>query len=336
MNIGELGERRLIARIQDTIHSTPTTRLASRDDAFLLVLHGHPDMLVNTDMLVGKTDVPPSMAPYHVGVKCVSMNASDLLVKGVAPEAMVVSLGLPGTMDVEYFDALVNGINDTARKYNIAYIGGDVNEASDLIISITMIGRVGDRLVPRHGIEPGHVLVTTGEFGHTAIGLSILLDRVPVAAPSRYDTCTLAVLEPSIDYRALLDTARMEGVVASIDSSDGLAGSLLDLMAVNDVGFLIDDLPVPDVVARFSAETGIPVVDLLFGGGEEYHGIFAIDPGAWPRVDRDARQDGIMLQRIGQATRGRSISYKEAGTGKVMAITKGGFEHFNPRTSCSP
>ena len=106
MDIASIGEKGLIERIHAKIHVERDPGLAARDDVFMF-----GNLVVNADMLVRKTDIPSSMDLYHAGRKAVIMNASDLVVKGIVPGAMVVSLGLPATLPVDGFDQLVEGIS---------------------------------------------------------------------------------------------------------------------------------------------------------------------------------------------------------------------------------
>jgi thiamine-monophosphate kinase len=258
----------------------------------------------------------------------VIQNASDLIVKGVIPRGMIVSLALPGQMDVQYFDAFIKGIGDTAVKYGIKYIGGDLNEADDLIIDITMIGFHETVLIPRKGIVPGNIVATTGPFGYTTAGLYLVLKEIESKKEANYKPLVDSVLKPTLAYDTILHVAHQPGVIASIDSSDGLSASLHDLMDVNDTGFTIDSLPLDPVIETFSEEFGIPISDLLFFGGEEYHAIFIIDTNAWQKIKQFANKSGYYLEKIGKATDTRKIVYKRKN-GEEKEILKRGFEHFN-------
>jgi thiamine-monophosphate kinase len=56
-------------------------------------------------------------------------------------------------------------------------LGGDTNEAPDLIISSTALGICNRHdLIKRTGTKPGDCLAVTGSFGKTAAGLKILTE----------------------------------------------------------------------------------------------------------------------------------------------------------------
>lgn len=329
MKISELGERKLITRLNSLVEIETDDHLAKYDDAFYFESSTLGDLVIHADMLVAKTDVPKQMEFFQVGVKSVIMNLSDLVVKGIEPKGMIVVLGLSSTMDVQDFDDLLGGIGKTAARYNVKYIGGDINEADDLVVSITVFGfhREG-RIVPRKGIQPGQIVATTGQFGFNAVGLKLLLHDASQDKLDRYQSCCDAVIRPTLNYEAMLDVAHQDGVVASIDSSDGLSASLVDLMDMNECGFLIDSLPVDPLVEQFSQEFETDLTDLLFFGGEEYHAIFVIDDQAWPEIHAYAMDHGHYLERIGITIPEKEIIYEDASRGITQHITRRGFEHF--------
>ncbi len=329
--VSDLGEKKLIDRLVSMVDIETEDVLAKYDDVFYLKSPGNSNLVLHADMLVGKTDVPLGMEPFEVGRKVVIQNVSDFIVKGVVPRGMIVSMALPGAMHIEEFDALIKGIGSTSKKYGIKYIGGDLNEADDLVIDITLVGFHDNVIIPRKGIKPGHVVATTGVFGFTAAGLHLVLNGLAENSKEKYRPVLDAVLKPRLDFDAILGIARQPGVVASIDSSDGLSASLFDLMDVNDHGFMIDTLPVESIIQEFALEYQFPIDDLLFNGGEEFHAIFVIDVTRWNEIYAFARQAGYYLEKIGNVIGEKKLFYQGPESKKKREIKKAGFEHFIPR-----
>lgn len=329
MRVKDLAEKKLIERLNGIATISTNDLLAKYDDVFYLASRGNSNVVVHADMLVGKTDIPTIMEYYHVGVKAVIMNVSDLIVKGVVPRGMIVSLGLPGNMLLKDFDSLIKGISQTAEKYRINYLGGDLNEADDVIVDIMMIGFHEETLIPRKGIKPGNLVATTGEFGFTTSGLHLVLNGLEKKVGKKYERCLNAVLKPTLNYDAILSIAQSKGVIASIDSSDGLASSLMDLMDVNEFGFIIDSLKPNSLIKEFSSEYRVPVLDLIFNGGEEYHAIFIIDERNWNEIKAAASKNKFYLEKIGHVIREKKVFYSEPESNSKNEITKRGYEHFN-------
>ena len=328
MEIKDLGEKELIKRIQNLIPIPKSELLGNQDDVFLFKQNSSNFIVLNTDMLVGKTDVPPMMDYFQVGVKAAIMNVSDLIVKGIIPKSIIVSLGLPPNLKVENFEKIIKGIYFIAHKYDIDYIGGDINEACDLIIDITIMGELNNTLIPRSGIKPGDSIITTGKFGFTTAGLHLLLNHEKIE--DEFKIFKNAVLEPTIKYKEILAIASQDGIIGSIDSSDGLAASLFDLMEENQVGFEINNLFIEPRLEKFSRRYKIPIEDLLFLGGEEYHAIFIINPDYWKEIKKFAEINGYYIQKIGKVIDQKKILYQNKKLGIKREITKRGFEHFIP------
>ena len=65
------------------------------DDVNAISLGDGRCVVLKTDMLVWKTDIPDGMTPFQAGRKAVVMNFSDLGSKGVKPLAFLAALGAP-------------------------------------------------------------------------------------------------------------------------------------------------------------------------------------------------------------------------------------------------
>ncbi|MDP7208227.1 MAG: AIR synthase related protein, partial [Candidatus Bathyarchaeota archaeon] len=164
--VGEIGERALIDLMLRWITPMTGMPLPFWDDAMAIDLGDDRAVVLNTDMLVWDTDVPQGMTPYQAARKAVVMNFSDLGAKGVQPQGFMASLGIPRDLEVEAVEEMARGFDVGAREYGGYVIGGDTNEASDIIISGTALGIARkDTLIKREGTKPGDILATTGPFG---------------------------------------------------------------------------------------------------------------------------------------------------------------------------
>ena len=94
-SVSNIGERSLIQRILNNLTPMPDMPIPFWDDASAVNIGGGKAMVINTDMLVWKTDVPEGMTPFQVARKVVVMNFSDLGAKGVQPIAFMPNIGIP-------------------------------------------------------------------------------------------------------------------------------------------------------------------------------------------------------------------------------------------------
>ncbi len=330
--LGNLGELKLIKIIEETVYEKTGSHLI-RDDSFFFSLdHNDKNILIfNSDMLVSTTDVPSQMKSYQIGRKAVLMNISDLIVKGVEPLGIFISLGLPKDMLLKNFRDLISGIIDYCKKLNLEYIGGDLNETKEIIINPTVFGiQDPSKLIYRTGMKSGDYLVANRKFGLTGVGFDILLSKNDnIKNFALYRRSINSILEPEdIGYESFI-LSENNLATASIDSSDGLAKSLTDLMYSNPkLGFEIEfsDHLIDEEAKNYSQEVKVPLEDLVFNAGEEFIHLFTIDPIDYDTAKKLIRESNGQIYLIG----------KVISDGKIFFLSKGkknelkclGFEHF--------
>ena len=282
--------------------------------------------VLKTDMLVDKTDVPPNMSLWQAARKAVVMNISDFAAKGVKPKVMLVSLGLPRRLDRKDIEEIGEGLNAGAREYNAYVIGGDTNETSDLVISLSLFGITKkNMLMLRSGANPEDLVAVTGFFGKTSAGLKILLDGFKVPQKIRR-ALVESILMPHARLKEGLALSRTRAVTASIDSSDGLAWSLHEITKANNVGFLIDKLPIAKEVKRFAEINELDPLELTLYGGEEYELVLTVKPRFWKKAEKAVEKVGGKLLPIGKVTAEKQVFLEISG--KRQVIEPRGWEHF--------
>lgn len=341
--LGDLGEYKVIQLIEDLIFKK-TKKSLIRDDSFYFeILQGvkqkstdELSLCLNSDMLVATTDVPDQMDYRQIGYKAVIMNISDLIVKGVKPQGIVISFGLPKALSIQDFKSLVKGIIDGCLEFDMDYLGGDVNESKEIIINPTVFGlQERNLIIHRKGIDAGDILVANGKFGLTGVGFDILLNKVKSDAASpndykRYKKSINSVLSPKLGLEGLI-LAKTQLAKASIDSSDGLLKSLQDLMRSNpEVGFEINfkrDL-IDEEAIRYSKEFNMPLENLvLYGGGEEFIHLFIMSKKSYKKANEQLKTREAHLIKIGKVISETEI-YAIMGERKVN-LKGTGYEHFS-------
>lgn len=324
--VGELGERRLIELMMMQLTPMPGMPVPFWDDVSAVSLGGGRAAILKTDMLVWETDVPGGMTPFQAARKAMVMNFSDLGSKGVRPIAFLASLGLPRSLGVDIVEEIARGLDEGAREHGAYVIGGDTNEAADVIISGTAYGvACVERLMRREGAQPGDALATTGGFGNTGAAFKIILEGLE--APPRIRSPLLeSVYMPQARVEEGVALTESASVSASMDSSDGLAMSLHDLSRSSGVGFKIDRLPTSPEAAEFAELHGLDLSDLVLYGGEEYELVFTVKPGRLDAAYEALGRVGCSLIEIGVATADQDIIYVDDGV--ETSIRQAGWEHF--------
>lgn len=324
--VSELGERKIIEIILESLDVMPSMPIAFGDDASAVEIGDERLAVIKTDMLVGKTDVPPGMTLRQAARKAVVMNISDLASKGAKPVAVLSSIGLPRGLREEDIRMIGLGLNEGAREYGAYVVGGDTNEASDIIISCSALGFCkSSLLMKRSGAKSGDIVAVTGPFGRTAAGLKILLEKLSAPATIR-DLLVEAVLIPRARLREGLALANSGAVTSSIDSSDGLAWSLYELSKASCVGFLIEEVPTSAEVERFAEDHNLDLVELGLYGGEEYELVVTVKPELWGKAKESVEKIGGCLMGIGKATEREEVLLVTSEG--VKAVEARGWEHF--------
>jgi thiamine-monophosphate kinase len=321
----ELGERKIIELILECLDQMPNMPLPFGDDASAVDLGTDKLAVINMDMLVGKTDVPRTMSLWQAARKAVIMNISDLAAKGAQPLALLASIGVPPDLTETDIQQIGKGLNAGAREYNTYILGGDTNEASDLVISCMALGVCRKKqLIKRSGAKPGDYVAVTGSFGKAAAGLKILMEHL--SAPKVREELVDAVLMPKARVKEGIVLAQSQLATASIDSSDGLAWSLHELSRASNVGFSLDKIPVAPEAERFAEIHGFDPVELALYGGEEYELLVTIKPRLWRKAKKAVETVGGSLTKLGQVTAEKRLVLKTGA--KLVSVEARGWEHF--------
>ena len=323
---GVLGEREIIDLLRKRMDVLPRSFLPFGDDVSGVPLEDGRVAVLKTDMLVGKTDVPRGMSLWQAARKAVVMNVSDFAAKGVEPQAVLISLGLPRALLSKDIEEIGRGLNSGAREYGAYIIGGDTGEASDLIIAASLFGTAErKRMMLRSGAKLGDIVAVTGFFGKSAAGLRLLLNNCS-ASEEMSRVLVGSVFMPQARLKEGLALAGSSAVSASVDSSDGLAWGLYELSRMSGVGFHISSVPIADEVKCFADFNGLDASELALYGGEEYELIVTVRAKFWGEAEVAVERVGGRLLPIGKVVRETEVVLELDG--KKKSIEPRGWEHF--------
>jgi thiamine-monophosphate kinase len=287
---------RVIESILGLAGKVPEGYFRIGDDVAVVPL-GKGKLAVKVDMLVEHTDVPRGMTYREAARKAVAMCVSDFAAKGVRPDSFMVSLGLRRGVTQAQVNQLGLGLGDAEQEWGVHLVGGDTNEAEELVIDCAMVGFAG-RLVTRGGASPGDVLVVTDTFGYQPAGLKILSGSAK-SHPKFRKRAELSVLRPKPNLRVGLALAPY--LTSGMDSSDGLARSVHTLAKQSGVGFELNLLPMGEGVKEFARANGLNAEELVLEGGEEYAIVGTVRGSKLSEARKEAERAGGQLLAIGRA-----------------------------------
>jgi len=270
------------------------------DDAALLSVRG--PLLVTVDPLVEGVHYEPRTSPARIARKLVNRNFSDLAAMGARPDAVVASFVFGPGWGTRRRRAFYRAVDAAVRRFDAAWIGGDIATGPSTVFTLTAFGRAAARPVRRSGLRVGHRLFVTG-----AIGASL-------ASGHHLD------FEPRVALGVRI--AQRHGPSAMIDISDGLA---LDLWRMLDAsGGLGARLVAPAI--RLRQGRGRERLLEALGAGEDYELLFAVPTGRVDRVRADPELPDAAHEPIGtvEAEPGIRLAWPD---GRVESIEARGWVH---------
>jgi thiamine-monophosphate kinase len=237
------------------------------------------------------------LTAQEIGARATAAALSDLAAMAAAPLGLLLALGLPRDWRRE-LDAIARGVGEMASSVGCPIVGGNVTRASELSLTITVLGSSA-RPLGRDGARAGDVLFVTGLLGGSGAALDALLRG---ERPSDAHRARFASPRPRLaEARWLAE----RGARAAIDISDGLVADAGHLASASGVRLELglDRLPrASDVTAEAAAASG-----------EEYELLVAFAPESLPDADRFHEAFGVPLTHIGAVTHGTGVALSGPG-----------------------
>ena len=179
LKVSDIGEKELI----NYILSQSSDIIA--DDTAVTPL-SNSNLISTCDMLIESKHFPEGMSYFDMGFKSVTVNVSDLAAMGADPLAFLLSIAVYRDLEVDDFKEIIKGVISACEYYGIPLIGGDTNEASEIIISGTALGLCDNPLMKNTSNE-GDLICLTGNVGLAALGFELSGDNfyTKKASPKR-------------------------------------------------------------------------------------------------------------------------------------------------------
>lgn len=285
-------EFELIERITSHFAQHRGVLLGPGDDAAVLVA-SDGRIAASTDMLVENNHFRRAWtSPHELGRRAAAQNFADIAAMGGVPTALLVAVGAPADIEPDWFDEVSAGLATECAVVGASVIGGDLARSDRIVIAVTVLGDLqGREPVTRSGANVGDVVAIAGRLGWSAAGLLSHERGIEVDPELR-----AAYRVPTPPYDAGV-AAAVAGATAMIDVSDGLVA---DAAHIADASGVSIDLQSTALVADHQVlaagkALGVPVLDLVLGGGEDHALLATFDPGG--RIPAAFRVVGRVLDR---------------------------------------
>ena len=332
--VADCDERALIARIRTRLAAPPSfVAVSIGDDAAVVIPEPRTADVLTTDTLVEGVHFTWALtSPEDVGAKAIAVNVSDIAAMGASPRVALLSLALPSSMPLAWFDALADGVAAAASEQRLTLVGGNLTRSpGPLMIDVTVVGTVHPRKVlSRNGGRPGDELYVSGRVGAAAAGLKWLAanaertTRLVEGAEGPLADAVRRWRRPDPRFRLGSLVGRTRSATACVDTSDGLADATRQIAEASGTGAVIDGGLVP---VHPAVRDVAPGAELAFAleGGEDYELVFAVAPGRRRAFLDAARRGGVGVTRFGRLTREQALLVQDEGGATELAR---GFSHF--------
>ena len=303
LKVSDIGEKELVKYIiSNSKEITP--------DDTAITQFSSTNLISTCDMLIQSRHFPKNMSYFDMGFKAVTVNVSDLAAMGSKPLGFLLSIAMPRNLALDDFKEIIDGVLSACDFYSIPLIGGDTNEASEIIISGTALGLCDDPLM-KDTYEMGDVIAITGDIGLAALGFELeILDNIYVK-------------------KALKPMARLKegeilkeyGATSATDITDGLASELYTIKK-DGFGFMIHEelLEISDEYKQLAGENDLDYLDLVLHVGEDFELLFTISKDNLEKLPIDYKVIGVVTDS--------DVIELTLENGFVERIENKGYEHY--------
>lgn len=363
LQVSNLGEKKLIERIvekSNDFHSSINNKKNNinftqfiGDDAALIDFKKKEDknetyLIATSDLLIQNQHFPKQMSYFQMGWKAVTVNVSDLAAMGANPTGILINLAIPKNLKLSYFDEIIDGILNACYYYKIPLIGGDTNQADQIIISGTALGKTKKQnTLKKYGFKQGDLIGITGELGLAALGFEILKEEniKIIKNGLKNKEISQAIIDLAIE-KVLKPKARLnEGIIlnkfasSATDITDGLASELYELFNADkrnnkdsNLGLRIyeDKIanePIFKEIYKISKFLNKDILDLIFHVGEDFEVLFTFNNNnkEYSNIYNNFGSDYIIIGEINNSNR-VEIEYSNE---KIEKLSPKGYEHLS-------
>ncbi|MER2013070.1 MAG: thiamine-phosphate kinase [Methanobrevibacter sp.] len=303
LKVADIGEKELVKYI------IANSKGITADDTAITQFNS-TNLISTCDMLIQSRHFPENMSYFDMGFKGVTVNVSDLAAMGAEPLGFLLAIAIPKDLELESFKKIIDGVLSACDYYSIPLIGGDTNEASEIIISGTALGLCDEPLM-MDNYSIGDVVAVTGDIGLAALGFELEdFNNIYVKKALK----PLARINEGI-------ILKNSGATSATDITDGLASELYQIKK-DSFGFMIYEelLNISDEYKQYCKNLGLNYLDLIFHVGEDFELLFTIPKDKLKNLDIDYRV-------IGEVTDSDVVELT-LENGFVEKIKNKGYEHY--------
>ena len=330
MKLKDIGEFGFIERIKGGCLIRDENVISGiGDDCCVFKTSAEVTSLLTTDMLVEQIHfLLGAIPPYLLGRKSLAVNMSDIAAMGGTPKEAAISVAIPDTVDLDYLDALYDGMKAMAKEFEVNLLGGDTaSSPGPLIINIALLGEVREEeVLYRSGAKVGDVVFLTGPVGSAAAGLDIILKK---RGSDEWEELIEAQHNPYPQVQTGRTIAGMKVANSLIDVSDGVTADLGHICTESKLGAIIEEkmIPTTEQFRAYCQKFQEDSRHLSLHVGEDYVLLGTVPTESAAGLQKALESNGCQFHPIGKTVAESGLQL-EGLDGTVEVIRAKGWDHF--------
>jgi thiamine-monophosphate kinase len=293
------------------------------DDAALLRMPAHTELVAAVDTLVEGRHFPIGSDARSIGHRALAVNLSDLAAMGALPTWATLALTMPSA-NADWLRQFSGGLLDLADAHGVALVGGDTTRGP-LTISVQLLGQVPPgTALRRSGASPGDVLAVTGTLGDAGAGLALVDGSCVTRERAQAEQLIRRFEYPT--PRVKFGLAARGIASAAMDLSDGLVGDLPRLASASGLAARVDVDSLPLSPALRAVASPAQARDWALAAGDDYELLIAAPPHRFTELQALAAKLDLGLAAIGDMRAGRGVTW--ILNGREFAPAVQGYDHF--------
>ncbi|MDP2039467.1 MAG: thiamine-phosphate kinase [Ignavibacteria bacterium] len=268
-------------------------------DAELISLNDENILALTTDSICEEIEQGLYDDPFMIGWMTVTANISDLAAVGATPIGILLNQTFTKMTNPKYINEIQRGINEACITYKTYVLGGDTNYSSRMQMSATAIGVLkNEKPIMRSGCSVGDLIYASGKLGN---GNAFAFTKFS-GGNSQFKP------QAKVDVAKIL----LKYATSCMDTSDGLFGTIDQLMRVNNLGFSISSSVenyLADEAKSLSSFQKIPNWFMLAGPHGEYELVFTIPCDKEKEFMNETEAVNWFPVKLGEVTTEREIKF---------------------------
>lgn len=307
--------------------------LELKNDAALIKKSGS-SYVISSDMMIEDVHFKIKDCPKLLGKKILRVNLSDVAAMGAKPFGYILNVSIPESKTKYWLERFCEGLKEDQSFFKIKLFGGDFCSSKKIFLSITILGKVKNKVHKLDSADKSSEIYVSGFIGDSIMGFLIKNDpnffsfRNQISKKSiRYLYKTHLLPRPRID----LGIALLKFTDCCTDISDGL---LMDLNKVCNLSGLkgnifLENIPLSDPLKKIltSYKDKNKLWNFVLTGGEDYELLFSVKKKYKRSNSFKKLIKKYSLTKIGFFSKGKGLDVFDEKK-KKMNFKKIGFSHF--------